>query len=262
MDLDQMCGLGRTSRRLAIEPNFHRDFIRSGRVVGPCHVSRGRWDPGLTRAVKVPSERVCFRGCGSERDGFSFTDIGRAVQRCGKRFSNHHRDGRAIDSAGIFDIQRDGVRSHTGDCHGDGVGIGPQPPIDACDATRTCCSTEVPTFLSIVVVAIVEAILFGQVSNVNGVVWPTQHERGGTDGGVVTIPNVHIVDADRRGHSKFPCPTIVGGRQGDFTLTPRGEGLVHMVHGGSRVLSPCRERGAVVKTPCEFRVRGHVGGSI
>ena len=241
MNFDHVCGLGRTRSRLAVEPHFHHDLIRAGRVVRPCHVSGGGWDPRLACAVKVPLERVGFRRRGVECDGFSFTDVGRAAHRGGKGFSNHNRDGRAIDATTVLHVQRDGVRSHTREGQRNGVGVGPQSPVDSCDASWTCGSTEVPPLFSVFVVAVVQAVLFGQVSNVNGVVGPAQHELRSANGCIVTVPYVHVVDAHRRGHSKFPCPALVGGRQRDFALTSRGEGLIQMIHRGTGIFRPRRE---------------------
>ena len=235
LHLNVVHGLRQTRLRLVVQPHLHGQIVHARRIVCPNHVARLRGVPVLIGAVEIPFKPVSIGGCGGELQAVAFAHEGGASDLRRQGLSNHNGDLLFVNAAVVLNGEGNVVDAHAweGQCHR--IGIDPRAPVNLTRAAGAEWAAKVPALLALLGVAVVEAHHLGDVPQINGVFRPAKHGGRSVNQGVVSVPNVDVVNGHGSGHPKLRSPTCVRGRQRHLALTSCGEGVVQVIDRGAFV---------------------------
>ena len=189
----------------------------------------------MVSAVEVPFKPICTRCSGGELQAVALAHEGGASDLRRQGLSNHNGDLLFVNAAVVLNGEGNVVDAHAwkGQCHR--VGVDPWAPVDLTRAAGAEWAAKVPALLALLGVAVVEAHHLGDVPQIDGVFRPAKHGGRGVNQGVVSVPNVDVVNGHGGGHSKLRSPACVRGRQSHLALTSRGKRIVQVIDRGAFV---------------------------
>ena len=233
--LNLVDGFRHARLRLVVQSHLHGEVIHARGVVCPSHVARLRGVPILIGTVEVPLKPICTSCSGGELQAFALAHEGGASDLGRQGFAHHDGDLLFVDAAVVLNGEGDGVLTYAweGECHW--IGVDPGAPVNLTRSAGTKRASKVPALLALLGVAVVEAHHLGDVPQIDGVFRPAKHGGRGVNQGVVSVPNVDVVDGHGGGHTKLRGSTCVGGRQIHLALTSRGECVVQVIDRGAFV---------------------------